>query len=102
MDIQEISLSLGEPGTSQALAISSTSAQSAAITPTSAVSPATVVVTPTVDCFVRQGTNPTAVSDGTDMFLLASSSYRLSLPRGNKLAFKTVSSSGTVYITPGA
>lgn len=96
METQEISFSLGDPGLSQALAISSTSAQSAVINATS------VVVTPTIDCFVRQGSNPTAVADGTDMFLLGSSAYRLALPRGNKLAFKTTSASGTVYITPGA
>lgn len=96
MEIQEISFALGDPGLSQALSISSTSAQSAVINAGS------VVVTPTVDCFVRQGSNPTAVSDGTDMFLLGSVSYRLSLPRGNKLAFKTTAASGTAYITPGA
>lgn len=96
METQEISFALGDPGLSQALSISSTSAQSAVINATS------VVVTPTIDCFVRQGSNPTALSDGTDMFLLGQIAYRLSLPRGNKLAFKTVSASGTVYITPGA
>jgi len=96
MDIQEISFALGDPGLSQALAISSTSAQSAAILTDSAI------VTPTIDCFVRQGSNPTAASDGSDMFLLGSVSYRLALPRGNKLAFKTTAASGTVYITPGA
>ena len=102
MDTQEISLSLGEPGLSQAVAIGITSAQSAAIFPVNALSPTFVVVTPTVDCFVRQGTAPTAVSDGTDLFLLGQGTYRLSLPPGNKLAFKTTGATGTVYLTPRA
>ena len=96
METQEISFSLGDPGTSQALIVSSTSAQSAVALTTS------VVATPTVDCFVRQGANPTALADGTDMFLLALTSYRLALPRGNKLAFVTSSATGTAYLTPGA
>jgi hypothetical protein len=96
MELQEISLALGGPGLSQAVSISSTSAQSTAITSGSAV------VTPTVECFVRYGSNPTAVSDGTDQILLAGVQYRLAFPSGSKLAFKTVSASGTAYITPGA
>lgn len=96
MDTQEISFALGDPGLSQALAISSTSAQSAVINADS------VIVTPTVDCFVRQGSNPTATSDGTDLFLLALNTYRLGIPKGVKLAFKTTAASGTAYITPNA
>jgi hypothetical protein len=84
-------------GQSAAVAISAVSAQSAAITMPS------VVVTPTVDCFFRQGANPTALSNGTDQILLATNSYRISgIVSGNKLAFITASGSGTVYITPGA
>lgn len=96
MNVQEISIVVDEGARSQALAISSTSAQSAVIKGQA------VLVTPTVDVFVRQGANPTAVSDGTDIFLLASASYRLAVTPGNKLAFKTASASGTVYLTPGA
>lgn len=96
MNVQEISIVVDDGGRSQALSISSTSAQSAVINTNS------VLVTPTVDVFVRQGTNPTAVSDGTDILLLASTSYRLAVMPGKKLAFKTASATGTVYLTQGA
>jgi hypothetical protein len=96
MEFQEISLALGGPGQSQAVSISTTSVQSTAITT------GTAVVTPSVECFVRYGSNPTALSDGTDQILLANVMYRLAFPTGSKLAFKTTSGTGTVYITPGA
>lgn len=84
-------------GQSAAVVISTTSAQSAAITAGSAV------VAPTVDCFFRQGTNPTALSNGTDQILLAGNAYRINgITSGDKLAFITASGSGTVYISPGA
>lgn len=83
-------------GQSAAISISSTSAQSSAITT------GFVTVTPTVDCFFRQGANPTSLSNGTDDFLLANNKYRISgVPNGNKLAFVTTGAAGTVYITPG-
>jgi hypothetical protein len=95
--VQSQSIVVLTGGQSAAVSISTTSAQSAAITTPS------VVVTPTVDCFFRQGANPTALSDGTDQILLATNSYRLSgIVSGNKLAFITASGTGTVYITPGA
>lgn len=97
MDIQQISFALGAPGTSQAVAISGTSAQSAVMPGDSAV------VTPTVDCFVRQGSNPTALADGTDLFLVGGVAYRLNFPTGVRLALITAGgASGTAYITPGA
>ena len=83
-------------GQSQALAISSVSAASAAITTGFAT------ITPTVDCFFRVAAAPVALSDGTDDFLLANNKYRVTgITSGHKLAFKTSAASGTVYITPG-
>ncbi len=93
---QEISLLLGGGGASQAVSISSTSAQSAAMSGDNAV------LYSTVDTFVRAGTNPTALSDGTDQFIPAGVLVRVRFDAGSKLAFKTSSASGTVYITPGA
>jgi len=81
-------------GTCQAVSISGTSAQSAAITA------GVVHITPTVDCFVREAANPTAVSDGTDEFLLAAATQAKTVQYGNKLAFKTTGAAGTVYIAP--
>jgi hypothetical protein len=93
--ITEMSLTIDSGGRSQSVAVSTTSAQSAAI------SAPNVVLTPTVSGFIRQGANPTAVSDGTDIFLLGNNTYRLGgFVPGNKLAFIAASGTGTLYITP--
>lgn len=79
-------------GTCQKIAISTTSAQSVSI-------PGVVVhVTPTTDCFVRDGSNPTALSDGTDHFLVANATQEFRVTPGDKLAFVTSASSGSVYV----
>ena len=84
-------------GQSEPISVSTTSAQSSAITSGWAV------VTPTIDCFFRQGSGtPTALSNGTDQILLGGNSYRITnITSGNKIAFITASGTGTVYITPG-
>ena len=92
---REISLIIDTGGRSSAISISTTSAQSAA----SEIGEA--IFYSTVDCFVRSGANPTALSDGTDMFVVAGNQYRVKLSPGHKLAFKTASGTGTVYFTPG-
>lgn len=81
-------------GTSQKVAFTTTSAQSAAVSANRAF---LVVDTP---CFVRQGSNPTAVADGTDQYLPANVPMRVSLPSGAKLAFVALTGSGNAYITP--
>ena len=82
-------------GQSSSVSISGTSAQSAAFTS------GECVVTPTVDCFVRQGSNPTALANGTDQILLGGNQYRIEgISNSNKLAFITSGSTGTVYISP--
>lgn len=91
----EVSMQLDTGGRSQVVAITGASAQSTAITGS------TIVITPTVDCFARQGLNPTAVANGTDSFLLAGVSRRLSIVSGNKVALIAASASGSAYITPG-
>lgn len=93
-NIQQISYKLATTGSSQAVSISSTSAQSAVI------NASLVTVTPTVDTFVRQGENPTALATGVDLFLLGQGSYRIEMSPGMKLAFITTGLSGTAYITP--
>jgi hypothetical protein len=83
-------------GQSSKVAVSSTSAQSVALTC------ANCLVTPDVDVFVRMGTNPTAVADGTDQILLAGNTYRIQpIIPGYKLAFVSTGS-GNVYLTPDA
>lgn len=103
MNINEISIELTAGGTSQKLAISGASAQSAAAAVTSAESkgaPVKYLVTPDTTCFVRKGSNPTAVADGTDQILLANNTYRVELMDGEKMAFITGGGGGFVYITP--
>ena len=93
---KEASIDVSAGGTSQKVAISTVSAQSTAIAAPLAL------VSPTVDCFMRQGANPTATNDGTDQFLFAGYTYRVAMTAGNKLAFAAASGTGNVYITPAA
>jgi hypothetical protein len=98
----EMSVNVGAGGTSSAIAVSTTSAQSAIFVANGGTSPGgtTVIVTPSVNCFVRQGVDPTATNDGTDLFLLGGQSYRINVADTHRLAFRTASGSGTVYLTP--
>lgn len=96
MHSQELSLVIDTGGLSQKVAISTTSAQSTALNVDYAI------VTPDTVCFIRQGADPTALATGVDQILMANQSYRVNIKRGNKLAFKTATGSGYVYITPGA
>ena len=83
-------------GISQKVTVSTTSAQSAAIAANS------VTIYATVNVYVRQGSNPTAVSDGTDQFIPAETFVSLEgLITGNKLAI-IGEGSGIAYLTPGA
>lgn len=83
-------------GKSQKIAVSTTSAQSAAI------NASTCSIYTDVDCYIRQGANPTALADGTDQFVPAGTFVRLTgLATGNKLAI-IATASGTVHLTPGA
>lgn len=92
----EESMKVLKGGESQAVSISTTSAQSTAILSSR------VVVYATVECWFRQGSDPTALATGVDQYLPAGVQMRLcDITPGNKLAFKA-GSSGTVYITPDA
>lgn len=105
MNISEISLELNAGGTSQKVAMSTTSAQSAAAalaTNEPKGAPLKYVITPDAACFIRKGANPTALSDGTDLYLVANQSYRVELMDGEKMAFIVASGTGNVYITPRA
>ena len=92
-----ISLQISSGGDSTKVAISTASAQSAALVATS------YLITPDTNCFSRTGANPTAVADGTDIFLLANNQYRVvPLQVGQKIAFITPTGTGNVYLTPNA
>lgn len=87
----------GVGGGAQKVVLAAGSVQSTAI------GNVTALVTPDTAVFYREGSDPTALANGTDQILLANVSYRIAmtLPT-NELAFIPVSgSSGNVYITPG-
>lgn len=86
--------SIGAGGACQKVAMSTTSAQSAAI------NYGMVQITPSADCYVREGSNPTAVSDGTDQFLAANVPQVFLVTPGNKLAFIVASGTSSVHIAP--
>lgn len=105
MNITEVTVEITAGGTSQKLAISGASAQSAAAaagTTENKGAPIKYLITPDVTCFVRKAANPTALADGTDQILLANNTYRVELMDGEKLAFITSGAAGFVYITPRA
>lgn len=83
-------------GQSETVSISGTSAQS------SAIGAGSCTIYSTVDCYYREGSNPTALADGTDDFIPGGNKIRITgILSTNKLAFITGGASGTVYITPG-
>ena len=92
--VAQFSVSVDVGGLSQKVTLSAASAQSAALT-----SPY-VVLSLDVPAWVRRGANPTAVADGTDMYLPAGI-YRLAVVTGQKLAI-IAAGAGNAYITPGA
>ena len=104
MRVTEISCAVLSGGQSSKVAISTASAQSAAIAAQGGgvTGAAVVLLTPDTTCFVRYGTNPTALSDGTDQILMANNTYRVDVAPGGKFAFITATGTGFVYITPGA
>ncbi len=96
MDITQISVVVDDGGKSQALAIGATSVA------TGAINEDQVLVTLTVPAFVRKGVSPVAVATGADIYLMADTAYRLTMVRGQQLAFITQGGAGVAYITPGA
>lgn len=85
-------------GTCESVAVSTTSAVS------SAILSGRVVLYSSVECFFRQGSGtPVALATGVDQILPASTMLRVvDIESGNKLAFKTASGTGKVYIAPAA
>lgn len=93
----EISLVPNVGASSESVAISTTSAQSSALFSSAA---GYVNIFSNVDCFMRMGTNPTALNTGVDQFIPGGNLLRVGpIPTSYKLAFITPSGTGTVYIT---
>lgn len=79
------------------LAISSSNAQSAAVSST------VVLLRPTVDCFITVGASPTAsTSLGTSFPLVANEMVTIPLTSGQKIGCITTAASGYLYILPAA
>lgn len=93
----EISIVPNTGGRSETVAISTTSAQSSALFTDVA---GYVNIFSTIDCFMRMGTNPTALNTGVDQFIPGNNLLRVGpIPPNYVLAFITAAGTGTVYIT---
>lgn len=89
-----------EGGSSQVVAATTTSAQSAVIGAQATGVPVFAIVTATAPVFMRAGANPTALSTGVDHYLAANIPYRVEVQGGQRLAFITPTGTASVYITP--
>lgn len=99
MEITEYSYKVPSVANTQALAITTSTASSAAIHATSAV------IKSTVDCFIIRSLTPGASTTATTACLPITSGvpYRVwGWQAGDKLSAITASGSGTLYITPDA
>lgn len=95
MHAQDLSIVADTGGRSHSVAISATSARSNVINANYAL------VTLTVPGFMRQGVDPTATNDGTDIYLVSDITYRVNIAPGSQLAFRTAGLAGVAYVTPG-
>ncbi len=81
-------------GTSSQVTVTGVNAKSAAL------DFSLVLVTGTEGMFMRQGADPTAVSNGTDQYIPPGVVFRVGITSGNKLAFISAGTNGVAYITP--
>jgi hypothetical protein len=102
VNITEITVEALTGGQSTKVALSTVSAQTAAVSAAVKGVPVRCLVTLDATGFVRKGTNPTAVADGTDQILLANNTYRVELMDGEKLAVVLAAGTGNLYFTPNA
>jgi hypothetical protein len=94
LNTRDIDVVCDEGGRSQVVAASTTSAQTA-----NAITADYVMITVPATCFVRMGSNPTALINGTDL-ALAAGTYRMAIKSGYKIAVILTTGTGNVYITP--
>jgi hypothetical protein len=81
-------------GTCQKLAIGIVAVQS------SVINANVIHITPSVDCYARTGSNPTALSTGVDHFLLGQCTHEFQFVRGEKLSIIVALGTGVVHIAP--
>lgn len=105
MNITSISAEALAGGTSSKVALSVTSAQGPVIalaTNHPKGAPVKCLITLDAAGFIRKGANPTAVSDGTDQYVPASTPFRVELMEGERVACILASGTGNMYFTPAA
>lgn len=83
-------------GTTTRVAATSTSAQSGAITATE------VMIHASTRCFIKAGSNPTAVPDGDSIPLEAGEKFHKRITSGHKIAVIRDTADGYIHITPVA
>lgn len=86
------------PGVSQKKAFTAVSSQSTALSASTSV----VRLFATEDCHIKTGANPTAVADGTCMFLPADREALIGVGSGDKIAVIRDTVDGVLFITEGA
>lgn len=104
MNIVQISAAALSGGQSAKIATSTTSAQGPVVSlPDGHPEGVPVKCLITVDAltFGRKGTNPTALSNGTDQVFVANVPYLVELMEGERMAFIVPATTGNVYFTPG-
>jgi len=90
------------PGDSQKVSFTGTSAQSAAFSGGTNTESTVIRVFATEDCHIKVGANPTALADGSCMFLPAGIVEYIGVNPTDKIAAIRDTTSGTLYITEGA
>ena len=98
MQVMSISFVAPTINNSQKVVLSAASAQSVVYDATNCLSNK-VLLTSDVPCWIMSGVNPTAVADGTCLYLAANVMYRILLAPGFKLAL-IAGGAGNAYITP--
>lgn len=105
MNIVNIAAEALSGGQSVKVALSTTSAQGPVVSlPTNHPEGVPVKCLITLDAagFIRKGTNPTAVSDGTDQYVPANTPFRVELMKNERVAAILATGTGNMYFTPGA
>lgn len=89
-----------QPNISQKVSVTGTSAPSSSVASTTSI----LRLFPTTDMHIAIGANPTAVADGTNMFLPGGIVSYIGVPENQsfKVAAIQDASAGTLYITEGA
>lgn len=92
------------PGTALVVALTTASAQGAAIGTANSGQPRGATTTrfvATADCWIAIGTNPTAVAGGAGNFLLPAGSVEyFDVPFGHRVAGILAAGTGTLSLTP--